>query len=98
MDQEAKIKFLQQTCEGIASKYAQDFIKIQDRHGGEFVGLVMANLGLNFLVGVLTSIKEEQRFEMMLGFFHGLCLGVDNELAVQEVEALMERIKKGPKC
>jgi hypothetical protein len=98
MDQEAKIKFLQQTSEGIAQKYAEEIMQIQATHGGEFAGLVMANIGLNFLVGVLSSVKEERRLEMMLGFMAGLCHGVDNEVAAQEVDALMERIKKGPKC
>lgn len=98
MDQEARIKFLEQTCADIAGKYSQEFMQVQSKHGAEFAGLVMANLGLTFLVGVLSSIKEENRFEMMLGFFHGLCEGVDNELAAQEVEKLMDRIKKGKQC
>jgi hypothetical protein len=98
MDQETKIKMLQQTSEAIAQKYAEEIMQIQAKHGGEFAGLVMANIGLNLLVGVLSSLKEEKRFEMLLGFMQGLCHGVDNEVAAQEVDALMERIKKGPKC
>ena len=95
MDQETKIKLLQQTSEAIAQKYAEEMMQIQDKHGGEFAGLVMANVSLNFLVGVLSSVKEEGRFDMMLAFAHALFQGLNNELAAQEVEDLMERIRKG---
>ena len=98
MDQEAKIKFLEKTSLEISQMYAKEILLVQKKHGSEFAGLVMANIGLNFLVGVLSAVKEEDRFEMMLGFVHSLYQGLNNELAAQEVEALMERIKKGSKC
>jgi hypothetical protein len=95
MDQETKIKLLQQTSEAIAQKYAEEMMQIQDKHGAEFAGLVMANVSLNFLIGVLSSVKEEGRFDMMLAFAHALFQGLNNELAAQEVEDLIERIRKG---
>jgi hypothetical protein len=98
MNQEEKIKLLEQTSLEIGQKYAKEIFQVQLKHGGEIAGLVMANVGLNLLVGVLSSLKEESRFEALLGFIHGLCRGLDNELAAQEVDALMERIKKGSKC
>jgi hypothetical protein len=98
MDQEAKIKLLEKTSHEISQMYAKEILLVQKKHGSEFAGLVMANIGLNFLVGVLSSVKEENRFEMTLGFVQGLCQGLNNELAAQEVEELMERIKKGSKC
>jgi hypothetical protein len=95
MNPEEKLQLLQQTSEAIAQKYAEEMLQIQDKHGGEFAGLVMANVSLNFLVGILSSVKEEGRFEMMLAFAHALFQGLNSELAAQEVEDLMQRISRG---
>ena len=95
MNLEKKIKLLQQTSEEIAQKHAKDMIQIQKEYGDNFAGLVMANVSLNFLIGILSSVEEDRRYELMLSFAHALFQGLDNELAAQEVEDLLQRIGKG---